>query len=105
MKLILNHTLQVSYVLLAFSRSHGIYFVEWAKSSISLIPSSVLTETERSSFIKSLEDSTSRSDASSFNSTLDELCDVCRRNRSVQEIVQEALRPHDLNLTTVSLPQ
>jgi hypothetical protein len=33
---------------------------------------------------------------------VEELSDVCRRNRTVQEIVQGALRPLELNLVTVS---
>ncbi|KAJ0970466.1 hypothetical protein J5N97_023343 [Dioscorea zingiberensis] len=91
---------EVAYVLLSLTRTYGSSVLEWAKEIINLIPSTVITDAERMSFLKALSDVASGSDSSSLNDTLEELSDVCRRNRTVQDIVQGALRPLDLNITT-----
>ncbi|XP_074589780.1 transportin MOS14 [Curcuma longa] len=93
---------EVTYVLLSLIRTYGIKVLVWAKESISLVPHTALTEAECSSFLKTLSDVASGSDSSALANTLEELSDVCRRNRAVQDIVQGALRPLDLNFTTVS---
>ncbi|PKA55080.1 hypothetical protein AXF42_Ash003717 [Apostasia shenzhenica] len=92
---------EVSYVLLALTRSYGVRVLGWAKGSISLIPSAALTEEECSNFLKTLAEAASGSD-SSFTNMLEELSDVCRRNKLVQDIVQGALRPFDLHFAAVS---
>uniref|UniRef100_A0A1D1YQ70 Transportin-3 n=1 Tax=Anthurium amnicola TaxID=1678845 RepID=A0A1D1YQ70_9ARAE len=93
---------EVTYVLLALTRAYRIKVLEWAKESISLIPPTALTEVECSRFLNTLSEAASGSDISALTETLEELSDVCRRNRMVQEIVQGALRPLDLNFTVVS---
>ncbi|XP_042428685.1 transportin MOS14-like [Zingiber officinale] len=93
---------EVTYVLLSLTRTYGVKVLVWAKESISLVPHTALTEAECSSFLKTLSEVASGSDSSALANTLEELSDVCRRNRAVQDIVQGALRPLDLNFTTVS---
>ncbi|XP_058762412.1 transportin MOS14 isoform X2 [Vicia villosa] len=92
----------VSYTLLALTRSYGMQALEWAKTSIMLIPSTAATDLERSRFLKALSDVASGGDTNGLTVPIEELSDVCRRNRAVQEIVQEALRPLELNLVCVS---
>ncbi|KAI4336068.1 hypothetical protein L6164_014643 [Bauhinia variegata] len=76
--------------------------LEWGKQSVSLLPSTAVTEAERSRFLKALSDAASGGDTNGLAILVEELSDVCRRNRAVQEIVQEALRPLELNLVHVS---
>ena len=76
--------------------------MEWAKESVSLIPLTAVTEVERSRFLKALSDAASGSDINSLSVATQEMADVCRRNRTVREIVQGALRPLELNLIPVS---
>ncbi|KAJ7945933.1 putative Transportin [Quillaja saponaria] len=92
----------VSYTLLALTRAYGVQALEWAKESVSLIPSTAVTEVERSRFLKALSDAASGVDNNGLTVPIEELSDVCRRNRTVQEIVQGALRPLELNLAPVS---
>lgn len=72
------------------------------KKSVLLIPSTAVTDVERSRFLKALSDAASRGDTNGLTVPVEELSDVCRRNRAVQEIVQEALRPLELNMVNVS---
>ncbi|KAK1295965.1 hypothetical protein QJS10_CPB15g01914 [Acorus calamus] len=92
----------VSYVLTALMKTYGIRVLEWAKECILLIPATAITEAECSSFLQALSEAASGKGASALTVTLEELSDLCRRNRTVQEIVQGALRPLELNLTVVS---
>ncbi|KAJ6817034.1 transportin MOS14 isoform X2 [Iris pallida] len=93
---------EISYVLIALTRTYGGKVLEWAKGSISLIPPAAITEVECSSFLRALSDAALGTNSSDLTTTLEELSDVCRRNRKVQEIVQGALRPLDLHFTAVS---
>lgn len=70
----------------------------WAKESVSLIPRTAVTETEATKFLQALSDVTYGADVNSLIGHAEELSDVCRRNRTVQELVQAALRPLELNL-------
>ncbi|XP_043813517.1 transportin MOS14 isoform X2 [Manihot esculenta] len=92
----------VMYALLALTRAYGANALEWAKESVSLIPLTAVTEVERARFFQALSDAASGIDINALMVPVEELSDVCRRNRTVQEIVQGALRPHELNLITVS---
>ena len=94
--------LQVTYALVTLTRAYGASALEWAKGSVSLIPSTAVTEAERINFCQALADAASGIDVSTLMAPIEELSDVCRRNRTVQEIVQGALRPLELNLVTVS---
>lgn len=93
---------QVSYPLLALTRAFGMQALEWEKECVSLIPSTAVTDVERARFLNALSDAASGGDTSRLNIFIEEFSDVCRRNRAVQEIVQEALRPLELNLVRVS---
>lgn len=73
--------------------------MEWAKQSISLIPLTAVTEVERARFLRALSEAASGVDINALTVPIEELSDVCRRNRTVQEIVQGALRPLELNIT------
>lgn len=92
------HFLQVTYTLLAITRAYGLKTVEWAKETLSLIPPNAVTEVERSRFLQALLDATSGAAINSLMVPIEELSEVCRRNRSVQEIVQGALRPLEFNM-------
>ncbi|MED6148222.1 Transportin mos14 [Stylosanthes scabra] len=92
----------VSYTLLALTRAYGSQALEWAKESVLLIPSTAITDVERSRFLAALLDAASGGDTNGLIVPVEEFSDVCRRNRAVQEIVQEALRPLELNLGIVS---
>lgn len=93
---------QVTYALLALTRAYGMKAVEWAKDCISLVPLTAVTEVERTSFLQTLSNVATGADINTLTVSMEELSDVCRRNRTVQEIVQGALRPHELNLAPVS---
>nr|CAD1836172.1 unnamed protein product [Ananas comosus var. bracteatus] len=93
---------EVSYVLLSLTRTYGASVLDWAKESISLVPPTAITEAERSNFLRVLSDAASGSSISALTDKFEELSEVCRRNRTVQDIVQGALRPLDLNFTTVA---
>ncbi|XP_057952470.1 transportin MOS14 isoform X2 [Malania oleifera] len=92
----------VTYTLLSLTRAYGVKALEWAKDSVLLIPSTAVTEVERARFLQSLSDVASGADINVLTVPIEELSDVCRRNRTVQEIVQGALRPLELNLVPVS---
>ncbi|KAK4427207.1 Transportin MOS14 [Sesamum alatum] len=92
----------VTYALLALTRAYGAKALEWAKASISLIPSNAVTEVERSRFLQALSDAAAGAAINGLMIPIEELSEVCRRNRSVQEIVQGALRPLELNMAPVS---
>lgn len=76
--------------------------LDWAKETVSLIPSNAATEVERSRFLQALSDAASGAAINGLMVPIEELSEVCRRNRSVQEIVQGALRPLELNMVSVS---
>ncbi|XP_031499892.1 transportin MOS14 isoform X2 [Nymphaea colorata] len=93
---------EVSYVLRSLTRAYGLRACEWAKEAILLIPSTAVTESESSRFLNALSKLASEADSSALFGPLEELSDVCRRNRAVQESVQGALKPHQLNFVRVS---
>lgn len=93
---------QVTYALLALTRVYRPQALEWAKESVSLIPSTAVAEVERTRFLQALSDAASGADVNVLMAPIEELSDVCRRNRTVQEIVKGALKPHELNMVPVS---
>ncbi|KAK4370861.1 hypothetical protein RND71_010336 [Anisodus tanguticus] len=92
----------VTYALLALTRAYGLKALEWAKECVSLIPSTAVTELERTRFLQALSDAASGVNMNGLVVPIDEISEVCRRNQTVQEIVQGALRPLDLNIVAVS---
>lgn len=91
----------MTYALLALTRAYGAQAVEWAKSCVSLIPLTAVTEVERSRFLQALSEAASGADVDSLMAPIEEMSDVCRRNRNVQDIVQGCLRPLELNMVPV----
>ncbi|CAI0549560.1 unnamed protein product [Linum tenue] len=83
----------VTYTLLSLARAAGVAVVEWGKESVALIPSTAVTEVESTRFLQALSDAASGVDINTLMGPVEELSDLCRRNRMVQEIVQGALRP------------
>ncbi|PRQ16051.1 hypothetical protein RchiOBHm_Chr7g0180041 [Rosa chinensis] len=83
----------VTYTLLSLSRTYGAQSVEWARESVSLIPLTAVREVERARFLQALSDAAAGVNVNALSVPLEELSDVCRRNRTVMEIVQGALRP------------
>lgn len=90
---------QVISVLMSLTRLYGIQVVTWAQEAISLVPSIAITDGERSSFLGALSSAASGANSLAIIGSLEELSDVCRRNKTVQEIVQGALQPLRLTLT------
>ncbi|CAN1753557.1 Transportin MOS14 [Linum perenne] len=86
----------VTYTLLSLARSFGATVVDWGRDVISLIPPTAVTDIERTRFLKALSDAASGVDINTLMAPIEELSDLCRRNRMVQEIVQGALRPLEL---------
>ncbi|XP_050379254.1 transportin MOS14 [Argentina anserina] len=82
----------VTYTLLSLSRTYGAQSVEWARESVSLLPPTAVTEAERARFLQALADAAAGINVNALSVPLEELSDVCRRNRTVMEIVQGALR-------------
>ncbi|KAE8126068.1 hypothetical protein FH972_020815 [Carpinus fangiana] len=72
-------------------------FFCWHQSAFAAV-----MEVEQSRFLKALSDATSGFDIGSQTVPIEEISDVCRHNRTVQEIVQGALRRLQLNLIPVS---
>ncbi|KAF6153180.1 hypothetical protein GIB67_031134 [Kingdonia uniflora] len=91
----------ITYTLLALTRAYGMKALEWARESISLLPSTAVTDLERSRFLQALSEAATGANISSLIVPVEELSDVCRRNRGVQEIVQGALKPLELNFVPV----
>ncbi|XP_022767952.1 transportin MOS14-like isoform X4 [Durio zibethinus] len=92
----------VAYSLLALIRAYGMQALEWASESVSLIPLTAVKEVERTRFLQALSDAASGADANALIAPVEELSDVCRRNRTVQESVQGALKPLELDVVPVS---
>uniref|UniRef100_A0A803M1F3 Exportin-1/Importin-beta-like domain-containing protein n=1 Tax=Chenopodium quinoa TaxID=63459 RepID=A0A803M1F3_CHEQI len=88
----------VTYTLLALVRVYQVKALEWVKESVSLIPKTAVTEVESSTFLQALSDAASGANTNAIMAPIEELSDVCRRNRTVQDIVQDALKPLELNM-------
>ncbi|XP_048500147.1 transportin MOS14 isoform X2 [Beta vulgaris subsp. vulgaris] len=88
----------VTYTLLALVRAYQVKALEWAKECITLIPKTAVTEVESSRLLQALSDAASGASVNTVMIPIEELSDVCRRNRTVQEIVQDALKPLELNM-------
>ena len=93
---------QVTYALLSLTRAYRVQALEWAKESVSMIPLTAVAEVERSRFLQAMSDAASGADVNALMVPVEELSDVCLCNRTVQEIVQGALNPRELNTVTVS---
>ncbi|KAK8982744.1 hypothetical protein V6N11_046656 [Hibiscus sabdariffa] len=91
----------VAYALLALARAYGMQALEWARESVSLIPLTAVKEVECSRFLQALSQAASGVDVNTLILSVEELSEVCRRNRTVQEIVQGALKPLELNMVPV----
>uniref|UniRef100_A0A0E0R0E2 Importin N-terminal domain-containing protein n=1 Tax=Oryza rufipogon TaxID=4529 RepID=A0A0E0R0E2_ORYRU len=79
---------EVSYVLVSLSRSFGGNMLSWARECITLIPPQALTDSERSRFLNIISDASSGSSLGSITDRFAEISEVCRRNKTVQDIVQ-----------------
>lgn len=86
---------------MALTRAYHVQALEWAKESVSLIPLTAVAEVERTRFLQALSDAALGADVNALMAPIEELSDVCRRNRTVQEIVKGALKPHELKLVPV----
>lgn len=86
------------YALLALSRAYGEKTIEWAKESVTLIPSTAVTDMEKTKFLQALSNAASGAKLDIITIPIEELSEVCRRNRTVHEIVQGVLRPLELHI-------
>ncbi|XP_020519422.1 transportin MOS14 isoform X2 [Amborella trichopoda] len=93
---------EVTYVLVSLTRTYGAKVLEWAKEAVSFIPSNAITEVESSRFLNALSQAAKGAVLSELLEPLEELSEICRRNRTVQDIVQGALKPLELNFAAVS---
>lgn len=95
-------SLQVAYVLLSMARLYNAQLVHWAQEAAALIPTAVVTEGERMSFLQAIQSAASGTESHDLTSSMEEMSDVCRRNKKVQEAVQNALQPLHLSLSPAS---
>jgi len=93
---------EVQYVFLGLARLYSSQLVQWAQEAAALIPSNVVTEGERISFLQAIQSAASGSDSMSLSNSMEEMSEVCRRNKKVMEAVQSALQPFNLALSPVS---
>ncbi|KAG0561064.1 hypothetical protein KC19_9G034400 [Ceratodon purpureus] len=92
---------EVSYVLIGLARLYSPQVVQWAQEAAALIPSNVVTDGERMSFLQAIQSAAAGTDAE-LTTSIEEMSDVCRRNKKVMEAVQGALQPLHLSLAPVS---
>lgn len=95
-------SLQVAYVLLSMARLYNSQLVHWAQEAAALIPTAVVTEGERMSFLQAIQSAASGTESHDLTISMEEMSDVCRRNKKVQEAVQNALQPLHLSLSPAS---
>ena len=93
----LTPILQVTYLLLVFTKAYRTKVLDWAKESLALMPAAALTEAESRRFLDALSTALVDLDLAKLTETVDEISEICRRNRMVQELIQKALRPLDLS--------
>eukprot|EP01018_Ginkgo_biloba_P004333 Gb_28911 [translate_table: standard] len=93
---------EVIYVLLSLTRTYGMQVVNWSKEAISLIPAAATTDEERSTFLQALSSAASGQNVPNLTCTFEDLSDVCRRNKSIQDLVQGALQPLRLTFASAS---
>lgn len=85
---------EVIDVLLALSRLYGQLVVQWAQQAAYLIPDSVVTDAERTSFLQAISLAAGGQDSPALTRSIEEMSGVCRRNRKVMDVVKSALQPH-----------
>lgn len=90
---------EVMEVLLALARLYGAQVVQWAQDVVGLIPSAVATDEEQKAFLQAIASAASGTQSQALKSSIEELSDVCRRNKKVIELVQSVLQPHQLTLS------
>ena len=88
-------------MLTALARLYSPQVVQWAQEAAALIPSNVVTEGERMGFLQAVQSAAAGADAD-LTSSIEEMSDVCRRNKKVMDAVQGALQPLHLSLAPVS---
>lgn len=86
---------------MALARLYSPQVVQWAQEAAALIPSNVVTEGERMNFLQAIQSAAAGTD-SALTSSIEEMSDVCRRNKKVREAVQGALQPLHLSLAPVT---
>ncbi|KAH7433967.1 hypothetical protein KP509_07G095100 [Ceratopteris richardii] len=70
--------------------------VQWAEKSVRLIPVSVASEEEQKAFLHAITSTATGGDPIALRNSIEDLSDVCRRSKKTVELVQSALRPHEL---------
>ncbi|KAJ7520940.1 hypothetical protein O6H91_19G030900 [Diphasiastrum complanatum] len=93
---------EVIHTFLSFAHLYGSKVVQWAQEAASLIPTAVVTEAEKLNFLQALSSAASGAESPTVTSSMEELSDVCRRNKKVIEVVQSALQPLRLTLASPS---
>lgn len=76
---------------MSLARLGGPEIVPWTRDTISLIPSSVISEKERHSFVQAISAAGVGTESPTITNALEELSDVCRRNKRVLQATQAAL--------------
>ncbi|KAG6551513.1 hypothetical protein Mapa_006936 [Marchantia paleacea] len=93
---------EVIQVLLSMTRLYGQLVAQWAQEVVALIPASVVKDAERVSFLQAISMAVNGTDSPTLTRSMEEMSDVCRRNRKVREAVQNALQPATLATSQVS---
>jgi transportin-3 len=91
--------LQLIDTLSYFAPLIGQSIVQWTQQTLGLIPSSALSDNEKDAFLQAVAHvaSSSNDHREQLTTAVDELSDVCRRNKKVLSVVQDALQPLQLN--------
>ncbi|XP_024544223.1 transportin MOS14 [Selaginella moellendorffii] len=93
---------EVISVILSLARLYGQKVASWAQDAATLVPSSIVTDNEKASFLQAVSLAGSGAEQSTVTPSLEEISDVCRRSKKVQEAVQLALRPSELTLSPLA---
>ncbi|KAL2608832.1 hypothetical protein R1flu_027405 [Riccia fluitans] len=91
---------EVIQVLVSMIRLYGQLVAQWAQEAIALMPAAVVKDSEKVSFLQAISTGASGADStSSFTTIMEEMSDVCRRNKKAREAVQNALQPLSLTFS------
>ncbi|KAL3676845.1 hypothetical protein R1sor_026793 [Riccia sorocarpa] len=87
---------EVIQLLISMIRLYGQLVAQWARDVVGVMPATVVKESEKLSFLQAISTGASGTNAGPFTRTMEEMSDVCRRNKKAREAVQNALQPLSL---------
>ncbi|GBG59060.1 hypothetical protein CBR_g24406 [Chara braunii] len=87
-------------VVSALARLCGPMAVQWATETVSRIPTIAVTDAEKNAFVQAITTTATGAQAQALVAAMEEMSDVCRRNKKILDSVQTALQPLQLALPT-----